>query len=76
MEGSSVIVSKLEKRLQFSGLLIAAGLVVEAVTLRWTHPLAFLVFMGVGGLLLTAGIVSFLLALVSFAQGSSELRSR
>ncbi len=61
-----------EQRLRRSGLLIAAGLAVEAVTLAWTHPLAFLVFMLVGGLLLAAGVVMFLLILLASSSNNQE----
>jgi hypothetical protein len=54
-----------ERRLQISGLLIILGLLVEALCLAWRGPLAFLVFLGLGGLLLFAGIVFFLVSLVS-----------
>ena len=55
----------IERRLQISGLLIILGLLVEAFCLAWRGPLAFLVFLGLGGLLLFAGIVFFLVSLVS-----------
>jgi hypothetical protein len=48
----------LMRRLQLSGLLIALGLVVEAVTLFWSHPTAFLVFLGLGGLLVGLARIS------------------
>jgi len=58
-------VNPIERRLQISGLLIILGLLVEALCLAWRGPLAFLVFLGLGGLLLFAGIVFFLVSLVS-----------
>ena len=54
-----------ERRLQISGVLIILGLLVEALCLAWRGPLAFLVFLGLGGFLLFAGIVLFLFSLVS-----------
>jgi hypothetical protein len=45
-------------------VLIILGLLVEALCLAWRGPLAFLVFLGVGGLLLFAGIILFLISLV------------
>jgi hypothetical protein len=54
-----------ERRLQISGVLIILGLLVEALCLAWRGPLAFLVFLSLGGLLLFAGIVFFLFSLVS-----------
>jgi hypothetical protein len=55
----------LERRLQISGLLIILGLLVEALCLAWRGPLAFLVFLGLGGLFFFAGIVVYLYYLVS-----------
>ena len=31
----------LEKRIRLAGLLLIAGLLVELVTLHWSHPAAF-----------------------------------
>jgi hypothetical protein len=58
----------LERRLQFSGILLILGLLVEAVCLFWTRPLAFVLFLSVGGLLLGLGILLYLFALVSTGQ--------
>jgi hypothetical protein len=57
--------TRLEKRLRLSGILIIAGLVIELVSLKWSHPTAFLVFLLAGGLLLFVGIVMYLLTLVT-----------
>jgi hypothetical protein len=54
-----------ERRLQISGVLIILGLLVEALCLAWRGPVAFLVFIGLGGLFLFAGIALFLFSLVS-----------
>jgi hypothetical protein len=56
--------SKLERRLQAAGALLLAGLVVELVTLFWSHPAAFLLFMFLGGILMFVGIALYLLALL------------
>lgn len=58
----------LERRLQFSGILLILGLLVEALCLFWTRPIAFVLFLGVGGLLLGLGILVYLLSLVSKNQ--------
>jgi hypothetical protein len=55
----------LERRLRLSGILLILGLLVEALCLAWKGPLAFLVFAGLGGLLFLAGMVVYLLSLVS-----------
>jgi hypothetical protein len=58
----------MERRLQFSGILLILGLLVEVLCLLWTRPLAFVLFLGVGGLLLGLGILVFLFSLVSRNQ--------
>jgi uncharacterized membrane protein YczE len=57
--------NKLEKRLKLSGILLIIGLLVELVTLHWSHPTAFLFFAGIGGTLMGLGILLYLVALVS-----------
>jgi predicted membrane channel-forming protein YqfA (hemolysin III family) len=54
-----------EKRLQLAGIFLILGLLVEAFCLVWKGPLAFLVFLALGGILLFAGIVAYLFSLVS-----------
>ncbi|MBO0726341.1 MAG: hypothetical protein J2P52_12125 [Blastocatellia bacterium] len=56
---------KIEKRIRLAGTLLIAGLLVEIVTLRWSHPTAFLFFLLLGGGLMALGIVVYLLSLVS-----------
>jgi hypothetical protein len=60
--------NRLERQLQLSGILLILGLLVEAVCLMWTRPIAFVVFLGVGGLLLVLGILLYLFSLVSRNQ--------
>lgn len=55
----------LEKRLRLASGLVLAGLIVEALTIEWHHPVAFMVFLMPGALLLFVGIVVFLISLVS-----------
>jgi hypothetical protein len=55
----------ISKKLRISGILVIAGLLVEALSLVWNHPLSFVAFLGIGGLLLAAGILLYLWALVS-----------
>ena len=54
----------LHRRLQLSGILMAAGLLIQMVTLYWAHPLAFVLFIVVGGTLVTVGILLYLYAIV------------
>jgi hypothetical protein len=58
----------LERRLQFSGILLILGLLVEALCLFWTRPAAFVLFLAVGGVLFGLGILLYLFALVSRHQ--------
>ena len=51
-------------RLRLAGGLIALGLLVQALSLLWNHPLSFVAFVSLGGLLVAAGIVLYLFALV------------
>jgi hypothetical protein len=54
----------MEKRLRIAGTLLMIGLLIEAVCLLWARPIAFVVFVVVGGLFLFAGLVVYLLSLV------------
>ncbi len=49
-----------ERSLAPAGWCIAVGLVIQVVTLKWSHPTAFLVFIGIGGSLVAAGVIRYL----------------
>lgn len=55
----------IERRLQVSGILLILGLVVEGLTLLGHGPIAFILFVCLGGTLFAAGIFLFLYALVA-----------
>lgn len=57
--------TRLEKRLRVAGSLILAGLLVELVTLKWSHPTAFLFFLLLGGSLMAIGMLFYLYSIVS-----------
>jgi hypothetical protein len=57
--------TNIERRIRLAGILLIAGLLVELVTLRWSHPTAFLFFLLLGGALMALGIGVYLLSLVS-----------
>jgi hypothetical protein len=59
------MITTMEKRLRISGILVILGLLVEAFSLLWSHPIAFLVFMFVGGAFMGVGILFYLYSLVS-----------
>jgi hypothetical protein len=56
--------STIAARVRVAGLLISTGIFVEILTLRWNNPISFVVFLGLGGLLMFAGVVVYLLSLV------------
>jgi len=60
-------------RLRIAGILIVLGLIVQLLTLDWNHPITFLLFLGVGGLLLFAGMAVYLWSLVSEKQVSADI---
>ena len=57
--------TKIERRIRLAGILLIAGLLVELVTLRWSHPTAFLFFLLLGGALMALGICVYLFSLIS-----------
>jgi len=52
------------KRLRVLGVLVILGLLVEALCLVWSKPIAFVVLVGVGGALIGLGVLFFLYSLV------------
>ncbi len=55
---------RMTRRLRRSGILLILGLLVETFSLLWSRPMAFIVFVGVGGLLMAAGVLLYLLSLL------------
>jgi hypothetical protein len=62
--------ASMEKRIQVAGVLLIIGLVIEAVCLLWGRPISFVIFVAIGGLFLFAGVVVFLISLVSTTRAS------
>jgi hypothetical protein len=60
------------RRLRISGFLVIAGLLVEALCLVWSRPIAFVVLVCIGGLLVGMGVLFFLYSLVSGAPPTVE----
>jgi hypothetical protein len=54
----------LSRVLRISGVLSILGLLVEAISLRYNHPLSFMGFIIVGGGLLFFGVAFYLYSLV------------
>jgi hypothetical protein len=57
--------SQSERRMRFAGVCLAIGLLIEALCLLWATPIAFIVFVAVGGLLILSGLVLYLYSQVS-----------
>jgi hypothetical protein len=55
----------INKKLRVSGGLISLGLLVQALSLLWNHPLSFIAFVSVGALLVAGGIGLYLFTLVN-----------
>ena len=53
-----------ERRLQLASIILILGLLVEGLSLTGRGPIAFLLLVGLGGLLVLIGLVAYLLALV------------
>jgi hypothetical protein len=59
-----------DRKLQISGMILIAGLVVQGVCLLRGSPIGFILFVGVGGLLIAIGILLYLYSLASTASSS------
>ena len=68
-------INPIHARLRLAGVLIMVGLVVQAVSLLWNHPLSFIAFVSIGGLLLAIGIILYLLALLNIPTVQAEQES-
>ena len=55
----------MEKRLRIAGTLLVVGLLIEALCMLWKAPIAFIIFVAFGGLLLFVGVAVFLVSLVT-----------
>ena len=63
--------NSINARLRLSGGLIVLGLLVQALSLLWNHPLSFIAFVSLGGLLVAGGIVLYLFTLVSISSAGA-----
>jgi len=55
----------MERWLRISGVLAIMGLLIEALCLLWSRPIAFVVLVVFGGALISIGVLLFLYSLVS-----------
>jgi hypothetical protein len=58
--------SQIERKLKWAAGLVGLGLLVQLVTFSWVHALAFTAFLVVGCPLVAAGIIVYLLSLLSY----------
>lgn len=65
-------VDSISRRLRISGIFVIIGLLVEALCLVWSKPIAFVVLVCIGGALIGMGILFFLYSLVSAKIEPSE----
>jgi hypothetical protein len=56
--------NEIESAVRASGILLILGLTVELISLLWAKSLAFLLFVGAGGLLTLLGMVLYLYSLI------------
>jgi hypothetical protein len=64
------------RRLRISGIFVIIGLLVEALCLVWSRPIAFVVLVCIGGALIGLGVLVFLYSLLSaplHSTNSSEV---
>lgn len=66
----------MEKRLRIAAVLVIAGLLVELITLFWSHPTAFLVFLIAGGSLIALGALVYLISLLKWTAPRAVEASR
>jgi hypothetical protein len=63
-----MIVNKMQRRVRISSTLVLLGLVIELISLLWSHPTAFTFFLIPGALLMAAGALLYLYSLVSVSS--------
>ena len=62
----------MSRRLRISGVLVISGLLVEALCLVWSKPIAFVVLACFGGALISAGVLVFLYSLLPAVPDSTN----
>jgi len=62
----------IERRLRWSGILVGVGLIIQMLTLLWTHPLAFVAFLLIGCPLVVVGILLYLVSLAAHSQANQR----
>jgi hypothetical protein len=59
------VANPITRRLQVSGTFLVIGLLIEAICLFSAKPIAFVLFVAIGGVFLFAGVTVYLFSLVS-----------
>jgi len=62
----------IEQKLRRASLIIAAGLMLQFLSLIPLHPLAFIAFVGLGVPVMALGVIFFLWSLVSDSSPSDK----
>ncbi len=62
----------IDRMLRISGIMVILGLLVEALCLVWSKPIAFVVLVCIGGALIGLGVLIFLYSLVSGAAHTTK----
>lgn len=62
--------TSLLRRLRIAGLLVSLGLIIEVITMFWSHPTAFLAFLLAGASCVAAGVLLYLFAIASHSSSS------
>jgi hypothetical protein len=60
-----MVITTIEKRIRWAGLLVVIGLVVQLLTMSWSHPLAFMAFLIIGCPLTLAGVLLYLFSVAA-----------
>jgi hypothetical protein len=68
--------SKLRRWLRDSALIVAIGLMVELISLVASHPAAFLLFLWIDALLITASILFYFYSLVALSAGPTQTQRK
>jgi hypothetical protein len=62
----------MERRIRTASMLVLLGLLVESATFAWKSPLAFFLFLIGGCGIAAAGILVFLVSLITVDRGSRQ----
>ena len=55
---------RMARRIRIAGIFLLLGMAVEVISLLWSNPTAFLVYVTVGGFFLLLGLAAYLFSLV------------